>query len=102
MAAGPDEIGFWTKFAMAASGLVAALAGALWNDSKKRVDGIELALDGKADKDEVNRHRDYIGRIFEKIEQSSRRNEEGIDKLKDMIHRNHIETLNALSRKADK
>lgn len=63
---------------------------------------VESRLEKKADKSEVDRHRDYFVKVFEKFEEHQRSDEKHFSELKDMMHSHHTELLRELSKKADR
>lgn len=92
----PDPEGFsllQTVMAAAAAILTPAFGVYKW---------VEARLDKKADKTEVDRHRDYFVKVFEKLEEHSKSDAEHFSELKDVIHRNHTELLREIGRKADR
>lgn len=87
----PEGMSLLAKVLAAAAAVVAPIWGAYsWLDGK---------LAKKADKVEVDRHRDYFVKVFEKLEEHAKRDEDNFNELKDLIHRNHVELLRE---KADK
>ena len=76
---------------------VLALVGLVWKQHERRIDAIEKTVaDGdKSNADEIDRQRDNIAKLFDKLEEHGRRSEQ-----------RHIELLHALheglSRKADR
>jgi hypothetical protein len=98
----PDEMDLWTKLATGAAGLCTALVSLVWADYRKRVDKVEAELDTKADKTEMDRQRDHIGKLFDKLEEHARRSEDGQRQIMATIHSNHSQVLTALAKKADK
>jgi len=63
---------------------------------------VETKLDKKADKSEVDRHRDYFVKVFDKMEEHTKRDAEMFSEIKDMMHANHAELLREMGRKADR
>lgn len=59
-------------------------------------------LDKKADKSEVDRHRDYFVKVFDKIEEHAKSSQQNFVSIKDMIHQNHIDLIEKLETKQDK
>lgn len=78
-------------------GGVVALIGLVWTQHNRRIDALELAMkDGDLkNSGEIDRQRDNIAKLFDKLEEHGQRSEQ-----------RHIELLNALhkglSGKADK
>lgn len=78
-------------------GALVALIGLVWTQHNRRIDALEKAMsDGdKANAYEIDRQRDNIAKLFDKLEEHGQRSEA-----------RHIELLNALhaglSSKADK
>ena len=74
---------------------------------------LDHKFDGKADKaamedsikevkDEAGRHRDYIAKLFDKLEEHSRRDEELAREVLGTMSNNHVELLRELGKKADR
>lgn len=78
-------------------GGILALVGLVWTQHDRRIDALEAAMKkgDQANGDEINRQRDNIAKLFDKLEEHGQRSEQ-----------RHIELLNALhkglSSKADK
>lgn len=78
-------------------GGILALVGLVWTQHDRRIDALETAMKkgDQANGDEINRQRDNISKLFDKLEEHGQRSEQ-----------RHIELLNALhvglSSKADK
>lgn len=78
-------------------GALVALIGAVWTLHNRRIDALERAMSegDRANANEIDRQRDNIAKLFDKLEEHGQRSEA-----------RHIELLNALhaglSSKADK
>ncbi len=59
-------------------------------------------LDKKADKVEVDRQRDNIGKLFEKLDEHAQADATSFQKMFERMSDNHAEVLRALSDKADR
>lgn len=81
---------------------VMAAGGAVIYPAWKAYDWLQGKFDKKADKEEVDRHRDYFVKVFEKLDEHARNDAEHFGELKDVIHRNQAEILRELGRKADR
>lgn len=68
--------------------------------------GYHKYLDGrfakKADKDEVNRHREHIAKLYDKVSEGQKENSAMFSEVMKTIHGNHVELLRELGRKVDK
>lgn len=64
------------------SGAFAVLVGAVWGDNRRRVLAVERKLDAKVDKDEFNRQRDDVSKLFGCIAD-----------LRTDVHKMHIDLL---------
>ena len=90
----PESVSLLTKVLGAATAIIAPVWGAY------KV--IETKLDKKADKSEVDRHRDYFVKIFEKMEEHQKSDTESFKELMTTMHQNHSELLREIGRKADR
>ena len=102
MATTPDEIGFWTKAATWAAGSAAALAGIVWGDMRMRVFGVESGLKEKADNAEMERQRDNLAQLFDKLDSHNRNVTVKFDTMTTLIHDLHNKTMEKLDKKQDK
>ena len=102
MSASPDEIGFWTKAATWAAGSAATLAAIVWGDMRMRVSDVEKGLKEKADKAEMDRQRDNVSGLFNKLDDHNRIVSDKFDMMTTLIHDLHRETMDKLDRKQDK
>jgi formiminotetrahydrofolate cyclodeaminase len=91
----PFDSETWAKIAGGAATLAATLAGMVWKDTTKK-------LDGKADKEDVDRHRDHIVKLFEKLEEHARSDSEHFAEIMQSIHSNHVELLREMGKKVDR
>jgi len=98
----PDDLHGWSKVATVAASLAAALAGVVWGDAKRRVEKIESGLATKADKSEMERQRDHVERLFEKLDEQGRRFEDGFRDLSETMHAQHAELLREVAKKVDR
>lgn len=90
----PDSISLVAKLMTGAAAIVAPVYGAMkYLDSR---------LEKKADKAEVDRHRDYFVKVFERMDENQRDTTEKFGELKDMIHEHHIKILDKLAGKEDR
>ena len=62
----PDP-SIWEKGATWIAAAAASLVALVWGDMKHRVGGVERALNNKADKQEVDRQRGHVEKIFERL-----------------------------------
>lgn len=82
-----EDPGLWSQAGEWITGSVAALIALVWADNKRRVDKVEDKIESKADKEEMDRQRDNITSIFDKIE--------GVQK---QIHAMHVDILEKIQR----
>lgn len=94
MSASPEDFSLLQKVVGAAAAIVAPLYGAY------KV--VETKLDKKADKSEVDRHRDYFVKVFEKMDEHQRHDTEQFLKMHETMNRYHAEILRELGRKEDR
>ena len=87
---------------IAAGTAVAAPIGWLWAKLDKKADKEMVKEEIAEVKAETSRHRDHIARLFEKMEEHSRRDEEAHRTVLEKMSENHAEILRALSTKADR
>lgn len=59
-------------------------------------------LDKKADKDEVERHRDYFVKVFDKLEEHQKSDNAQFQKVLETMNHHHAEVLRELGNKADR
>lgn len=92
---------FWRWVA----GVAVSGAAALWGGFKY----LDARFEKKADKSAVadmktesERHRDYIAKLFDKLDQHSQRDEELAREIIGTMSSNHAELLRELGRKADR
>lgn len=102
MAIPPDEIGFWTKAATAAASVATGLAAIVWGDMRIRVGKVEDALSKKADHSEMERQRDNVNELFNKLDEHNRNVTSKFDAMTSLIHELHGKTMDKLDRKQDK
>lgn len=95
----PDPSAFWGMIATGASGLVMALLGLIWSDYRKKVERIESQLEGKVDKAEMERQRDNVATLFEKLDFHAQKDTEQFRELTEMIHRNHVAVMERLAKR---
>lgn len=91
----PFDSDTWSKIAGGAATIAASLAAMVWKDTTKK-------LDSKADKEDVDRHREHIVKLFEKLEEHARSDSEHFAEIMQTIHVNHVELLREVSKKADR
>ena len=90
----PEGFGLLAKVIGAATAVVVPIGAAYkWIDSR---------FDKKADKEEVSKHRDYIAKLFDKLEDHSRRDETLFRELMEKLGDNHAEVMTKLGDKADR
>ena len=96
------EHGFWADAATWIAGAAASLVGAVWGEMKHRVGKVETGLSKKADKDEMDRQRDNVDTLFEKLEGHARRSDERFTEVVTLINDRHLQIMSKLDTKQDK
>ena len=96
------EPGFFAEAAGWIASAAAGLATIVWGDMKHRVGKVESGLSMKADKVEMDRQRNNVDSLFEKLEGHARRSDERFTEVIDLMHKLHRETSDKLDRKQDK
>lgn len=97
-----DDPGMWKEAAKYLWTVVAAVGAYLWKKQDTQMRDLEKALDSKADKDEMDRQRDNISKLFD--QQAALRGEmaRGFGELKDIMHKGLLDITREVARKADK
>ena len=98
----PSDPDLWSKVATACAGVAGTLAGWAWKDMKSDVRRLEAQLANKVDISEMDKQRENITSIFDKMEDHGRRMEGMYSKVIDLINNRHIELMNKLDTKQDK
>jgi hypothetical protein len=97
----PESFGLLGKL-VTAGGVVAAPVIWLWTKLDKKVDKHTLNNDLQRIEGEQGLHRQYFAKVFEKMDEHSRRDEELFREVMTKMGNNHAEVLTALGRKADR
>ena len=96
MESNPDAQG-WMAKALAGMGVaLTALATWAWNHTHKRIDNVDTKADAKADNAEVDRHRDHIAKLFDKLEELGDKTEVRFAVMEKSGFERHVELLNAI------
>jgi hypothetical protein len=92
----PDP-SLWTKLLENVWAGVLALGGIVWNMQREQIKDIrkECKDSAEANSRELDRHRDVMGKLFDKLEEHARRSE---DRHRELLHALH----DGLDRKVDK
>jgi hypothetical protein len=90
----PESFSLLAKVMGAAAVILTPVYGA-----SKWLDG---RFEKKADKAEVDRHRDYFIKVFEKLEDHQKSDNEHFDRITNLMHSQHAEILKELGRKEDR
>ena len=98
----PDDIGFWAKVATGAATLATGMAAVVWGDMTRRVTKVEDGLGRKADKDEMERQRNNVNELFNKLDEHNLIVSQKFDTMTTLIHELHRQTMEKLDRKQDK
>ena len=98
----PDDPDLWSKLATGAAGLAATLAGVVWGDMRHRIGKVESTVSKKADKEEMDRQRNNVDSLFEKLEGHARRSDERFSEVVTLINERHLQLMTKLDTKQDK
>lgn len=96
----PESAGWMTKALGAMGVALTALGTWAWNHTHSRIKDVDTKADGKADagatNGELTRHRDYIGKLFEKIEELGDKTEVRFSAVESKAADRHIELMKAI------
>lgn len=92
----PESQGWLTTLIGGLGAALAALGTWAWKHTHERLDVVDKKYDSKANKEDVERHRDYIARLFEKIEELGNKTEVRFAAVERQNHERHVELLNAI------
>lgn len=96
----PEDVGWLAGAVTALGAALTALGTWAWNHTHGRIRDVDLKADGKADgkatNDEMTRHRDYIGKLFEKIEELGDKTEVRFTVVESKAADRHIELMKAI------
>ena len=92
----------WKWIATSAATAAAGLAAFVWKDTKQSIQQKADKEDVQRIEDEQSRHRDHLAKIYEKLEQHTRRDEDHFRELFTTIAANHSEILRELGKKVDR
>ena len=76
--------------------VIGALTGWAWTSTHKRIDKMEERTEDKASNSEVNRQRDHIALLFEKISELGDKTEVRFSRVEQQAADRHVELLNAI------
>ena len=79
--------------------LFAAMIGWLYNGTIGRIKKVEEKLDAKADTEEMNRQRDNIGQLFEKLDEHGQRDAEQFRDITQIMSLNQVELLREIGKR---
>ena len=98
----PDDVG-WMAKALAAMGVaLTGLATWAWQHTHSRIKDVDMKTDGKASTEEVERHRDHITKLFDKIEELSDKTEVRFTVIESRASDRHVELLKAIHESRNK
>ena len=98
----PDDPDLWSKIATGAAGVAASLAGLVWGDMKHRLNSIESVIYKKAEKEEMDRQRDNVNTLFDKLDEQARRSDGRFTEVIELINERHLQVIAKLDTKQDK
>jgi hypothetical protein len=97
-----DDPGLWKWMTGGLATAASGLAAYVWNDSRKKLDEKADKEDlAKADK-EIDRQREHIAKIYEKLEEHARSDSAHFAEVLGTMHAHHAELLREMGRKADR
>lgn len=92
----------WQDIAKWLWGLLVPAGWWIFNKQDKRIDAVEASLKEKTDVSESEKHREYIAKLFEKIDEHSRRDEALFREVLTKMGDNQSELLRELNKKEDR
>src|SRR3990167_16968 len=92
----PEDIGIAAKIMAGLGAALAALGTWAWAWTHRRIESVDKKADSKASAEEVDRHRDHIAKLFDKISELSDKTEIKFTVLERQSTDRHIELLNAI------
>ena len=91
-----DSDGIVWKLLSAAVAALSAVVTWAWVHTHGRIEKVDKKSDDKADRAEVDRHRDHISKLFDKISDMDRRTEQRFMEVERISHDRHVELLGAI------
>jgi len=92
----PDDVGLAAKIMGGLGAALAAIGTWAWAHTHARIKDVDMKADTKASAEEVDRHRDHISKLFDKISELSDKTEIKFTVLERQSTDRHIELLNAI------
>ena len=92
----PDDVGLAAKIMGGLGAALAALGTWAWAHTHSRIKDVDMKADTKASSEEVDRHRDHIGKLFDKVQELSDKTEARFTVMEQTGFDRHIELLNAI------
>ena len=92
----PDDVGLAAKIMGGLGAALAALGTWAWAHTHSRIKDVDMKADTKASSEEVDRHRDHIGKLFDKVQELSDKTEVRFTVMEKAGFERHIELLNAI------
>lgn len=93
----PDDISIWKTLANWLWVGILPLLKLVWSKQDERILKMELAIDKKADSDELNRQRENISNLFKENTSIRAEMASGHSEIKDMIHHMHVDLLSRIN-----
>lgn len=97
-----DDPSIWSRIAEWTAGVAVALIGLVWADNKARMKTFEEELAKKASKEDLDRQRDHIVKLFEEQAKVRHDMNGGFQRITDLIHSGQIQIMSELAKKADR
>lgn len=97
-----DDPSFWSRALEWIAGISIALVALVWADNKRRMDTFERDLSQKAGREELDRQRDHIIKLFEEQAKVRHDMNGGFQRLTDLVHEGQIKILVELAKKAER
>ena len=98
----PEDVGLAAKIMAGMGAALAALGTWAWAHTHKRIEQVDKKAESKASAEEVDRHRDHIAKLFDKIGELSDKTEIRFAAVESKASDRHVELLNAIHSIKDK
>lgn len=92
----PDDPGILAKVTVGLGAALTALGTWAWHHTHARIKDTETKMDSKASSDEVDRHRDHISKLFDKVQELSDKTDLRFAAVEARASDRHVELLNAI------
>lgn len=88
----------WHEIAKWLWGLLVPAGWWIFNRQDKRMDLLEASMEKKADKAELDRQRDNVGTLFDKLDEHARRDEKMHTVMLEKLHDMHVDLLEKIGK----